>query len=93
MDLKIKGKKALVTGSTAGIGLAIAKGLARFGARVVINGRTQERVDQAIRHLLKEAPQAQFEGVAADLGGREGTQLPDFPDFRCGYSGQQLGNF
>ena len=47
MDLQLNGKTAVVTGSTAGIGLAIASLLAREGATVVINGRTQERVDEA----------------------------------------------
>src|ERR1700716_1415792 len=49
MDLKLDGKKALVTGSTAGIGLAIAEALAMEGASVIVNGRTQDRVDQALR--------------------------------------------
>ena len=48
MDLKIAGKTALVTGSTAGIGFAIAKTLAENGARVIVNGRTAASVDQAI---------------------------------------------
>ena len=48
MDLQLNGKKALVTGSTAGIGYAIAASLAREGAQVVINGRTQNAVDRAI---------------------------------------------
>jgi len=51
MDLGIKNKLALVTGSTAGIGYAIAKGLLEEGARVVINGRTKERVDEAVAKL------------------------------------------
>ncbi len=48
MDLQLNGKTALVTGSTAGIGLAIASALAGEGARVIINGRTAQRVDAAI---------------------------------------------
>ena len=47
MNLQLKGKTALVTGSTAGIGLAIATALATEGASVIVNGRTQERVDSA----------------------------------------------
>ena len=49
MDLKLKGKKVLVTGSTAGIGFAIAQGLAQEGASVVINGRTDSRVQAALQ--------------------------------------------
>jgi NAD(P)-dependent dehydrogenase (short-subunit alcohol dehydrogenase family) len=59
MDFGLKGKRALVTGSTAGIGFAIARLLAREGASVYVNGRTQARVDKAI---------AEIDGVAADLG-------------------------
>src|SRR5258708_2421579 len=73
MDLKLKDKQALVTGSTAGIGWAIAKGLAQEGARVTVNGRTPERVEQALQRIKKEAPHAKLEGVAADLGRREGV--------------------
>jgi NAD(P)-dependent dehydrogenase (short-subunit alcohol dehydrogenase family) len=68
MDLKLRGKTALVTGSTAGIGLAIAQALAREGARVVVNGRTQERVDAAVKAVDGEAL-----GVAADLGSAAGA--------------------
>lgn len=68
MDLGLKGKRALVTGSTAGIGLAIAKGLAAEGATVWINGRTQERVDAALKQLSGDV-----HGVAADLSTAEGT--------------------
>lgn len=62
MDLGITGKRAFVSGSTAGIGLAIAHALAREGARVTINGRTQERVDAALAQLPGDV-----HGVAADL--------------------------
>src|SRR5882762_4408672 len=75
MDFQIADKRAIVTGSTAGIGFAIAKGLAEEGAWVVINGRTQERVDHAIEQIKKLLPKAKLEGVAADLGGREGADL------------------
>ena len=54
MDLQITGKRALVTGSTAGIGYAIAHGLAAEGAQVVITGRTQASVDGALARLRKE---------------------------------------
>jgi NAD(P)-dependent dehydrogenase (short-subunit alcohol dehydrogenase family) len=69
MDLQLRGKRALVTGSTAGIGLAIAQALAGEGANVIVNGRTQERVDAAIRSVGAGAT-----GVAADAGSAEGVE-------------------
>jgi len=62
MDLQLEGKTALVTGSTAGIGLAIAKVLAREGAAVIVNGRSEERVAEAIRQIPQLA-----RGFAGDL--------------------------
>jgi len=67
MDLQLKGKRVLVTGSTAGIGYAIAGTLAREGAAVVVNGRTQARVDEALGRLKSELPGANVTGLAADL--------------------------
>ena len=67
MDLKLKGKRALVTGSTAGIGAAIAVGLAREGARVVVNGRSQADVDKAVATLKAESG-GDLVGFAGDLG-------------------------
>lgn len=75
MDLQLKNKKALVTGSTAGIGFAIAAALAEEGAAVVVNGRTQERVDEAVKRIQSEHKDAQATGVAADLGTKEGVDL------------------
>lgn len=82
MDLGIRGKIAIVTGSTAGIGRAIAAELAREGAQVVINGRTEERVNAAADAILAVAPGAKVRGIAADLGTAEGCRaLTDaFPD-------------
>jgi len=82
MDLKLAGRRALVTGSTAGIGLAIATGLAREGARVVVNGRTPERVARAVRAIRSEVPAADADGVAADLSGAPGCDelVRRFPD-------------
>ncbi len=67
MNLRLDGKKALVTGSTAGIGFAIACALAREGASVVITGRTQERVDNATEDIGKEIHDAKISGIAVDL--------------------------
>jgi NAD(P)-dependent dehydrogenase (short-subunit alcohol dehydrogenase family) len=67
MDLKLTGKLALVTGSTAGIGLAIAKALAAENARVVVNGRTEARVAQAVEEIRRQHPAAQVERFVADL--------------------------
>lgn len=72
MDLQLAGKRALVTGSTAGIGYAIACALAQEGASVIITGRTQPRVDDALRRLQEEVRGAPITGVAADLGVRDG---------------------
>ncbi|MCB4809924.1 SDR family oxidoreductase [Methylovorus menthalis] len=66
MDLKLNGKLALVSGSTAGIGYAIASALAREGANVIINGRTQSGVDKAIAEI-KASTNAEVLGFAGDL--------------------------
>lgn len=72
MDLQLKAKTALVTGSTAGIGFAIAGALAREGASVVITGRTQERVDDAIENVRREIRDVKISGIAADLATPDG---------------------
>lgn len=74
MNFKLENKTALVTGSTAGIGFAIAKRLAAEGARVIVNGRTKERVDHALSEIRKAASHAKLEGVAADLGNASGCE-------------------
>jgi NAD(P)-dependent dehydrogenase (short-subunit alcohol dehydrogenase family) len=74
MDLGLKGKRAVVTGSTAGIGLATAHALAREGARVMITGRTEARVRDAIERLKRETPGAELEGLACDLGTAAGCR-------------------
>ena len=73
MKIDLTGRTAVVTGSTAGIGRAIAEGLARAGAAVVINGRGQERVDLALRELRELFPKGEFTGVSADLATSEGA--------------------
>jgi NAD(P)-dependent dehydrogenase (short-subunit alcohol dehydrogenase family) len=73
MDLQLAGKLALVSGSTAGIGFAIANALAREGARVIVNGRSDERVTSAMERIRVDNPKAQLEPLAADLGGAAGA--------------------
>ncbi|MBI1880023.1 MAG: SDR family oxidoreductase [Chloroflexi bacterium] len=68
MDIKLRGKRAIITGSTGGMGYAMAKGLAEAGAAVVLNGRTEARVVAAIERLKQEVPEAEVSGVAADVG-------------------------
>jgi len=82
MDLQLAGKQALVTGSTAGIGFAIAKALAGEGARVIVNGRSEARVGDAIAAIAGAHGSAQLEPLAADLGTPEGAELAiaRFPD-------------
>lgn len=72
MHINLKGRKALVTGSTAGIGRAIAEGLARAGAAVVVNGRTQARVNTALREIRALVPGAELAGAVADVSTPEG---------------------
>jgi NAD(P)-dependent dehydrogenase (short-subunit alcohol dehydrogenase family) len=67
MNLQLENKLALVTGSTAGIGFAIAKALAAEGARVIINGRTEARVAEAIASIRADNPSARLEALALDL--------------------------
>ncbi len=74
MNLGLAGKTAVVSGSTAGIGFAIAAALAAEGASVVINGRTEARVAAALEKIRKIAPGASLQGVAADLGTRGGVE-------------------
>jgi NAD(P)-dependent dehydrogenase (short-subunit alcohol dehydrogenase family) len=74
MDLQVKGRRALVTGSTAGIGFAIAQALAAEGANVIVNGRTEKRVQEACERLKRSGVSRKVEGVAADLGTAEGVQ-------------------
>ena len=73
MIISLRGRKAVVTGSTAGIGRAIAEGLARAGASVVINGRGTARVSKALEELRQLFPEAEITGVAADLSTAEGA--------------------
>ncbi len=74
MNLGLQGKLAVVSGSTAGIGLAIAAALAAEGAKVVVNGRTQARVDAALKSIQQRVPGADLRGVAADLSTAAGVE-------------------
>lgn len=67
MNFNLQDKLALVSGSTKGIGFAIVQGLAREGARVVLNGRSQASVDAALAKLREQQPDARVEGFAGDL--------------------------
>ena len=82
MDLQLNGKRALVTGSTVGIGFAIAKALAEEGVQVVVNGRTEERVSEAQRRIATEISNARIGGVAADLSAPDGVTkvIEAFPE-------------
>jgi NAD(P)-dependent dehydrogenase (short-subunit alcohol dehydrogenase family) len=82
MKIELSGKTALVTGSTAGIGHAIAKGLAATGAEVVVNGRSQSKVDAAVAAIAKAVPGSKVKGVAADVSTAAGckTLVAALPD-------------
>src|SRR5690625_7965284 len=71
MDLELKNRLAFVSGSSAGIGFATARALAREGAEVVINGRNARRLEDAVKRLRYELPGARISGVAADLATAE----------------------
>ncbi len=74
MNIDLTGRTAVVSGSTQGIGFAIAAELARAGARVVVNGRSVQSTEKAVAELRAEHPPAEFVPVAADLATAEGAQ-------------------
>jgi NAD(P)-dependent dehydrogenase (short-subunit alcohol dehydrogenase family) len=82
MDLQLEGRRALVTGSTAGIGYAIAEALLQEGASVIVNGRTKERVDTAVQNLRARLSTAHIHSLAADLGTAAAVQqaIREFPE-------------
>jgi NAD(P)-dependent dehydrogenase (short-subunit alcohol dehydrogenase family) len=75
MKIDLKGKTALVTGSTSGIGHAVARGLAAAGADVVVNGRGQPKVDAAVAAIGKTIAGARIRGVAADVSTAAGCEM------------------
>ncbi|HEV7439010.1 MAG TPA: SDR family oxidoreductase [Methylobacterium sp.] len=75
MDLKLKNKTALVTGSTAGIGLEIARKLAAEGASVVVTGRSRAKLDQAVASISAEPGAGIVRGVTADAATAEGAEI------------------
>lgn len=81
MKLQLEGKTALVTGSTSGIGKAIATLLAEEGAAVIINGRSADKVKRTIQEIKTRVPGASLKAAAADLGTEEGCQkmAAEFP--------------
>jgi NAD(P)-dependent dehydrogenase (short-subunit alcohol dehydrogenase family) len=72
MKIDLSGKTAIVTGSTEGIGFAIAHGLARAGAAVIVNGRNAETVEASVARIRKDAPGCNVRGIAADAGTAQG---------------------
>ena len=82
MNLQLADKLAFVTGSTAGIGFAIAKALADEGARVIVNGRGADRVHQAVSELQAAVPLGRFESLAVDLATAKGADEAErqFPE-------------
>ncbi len=82
MDLKLTGQRALVTASSGGIGLEIARSLAAEGATVIINGRSAESVDKAIAQLKNDLPEAKLEALASDNGTADGAAatIQKFPE-------------
>ena len=74
MQINLTGKTALVTGSTSGIGYAIAEGLARAGATLIINGRSERSVDATLATLRSSVPGVNASGVASDLSGAAGVK-------------------
>lgn len=81
MFLNIKGQTALVTGSTAGIGKAIAKSLVAEGVTVIINGRHEDKVHQTMQEIQQQYPEAVLQSLVSDLGTAQGCQkaIEEFP--------------
>ena len=74
MNLELTNKTALISGSTKGIGFAIASQLAAEGARVIVNGRSDKAVNSALEQVRKAVPEAKIEGFAGDLATTTATE-------------------
>jgi short-subunit dehydrogenase len=74
MNIELRGRRALVSGSTAGIGFAVAKCLAHSGAAVVVNGRTDTTVNRAVARIREAVAGASVQGVVADAASSEGAE-------------------
>jgi len=74
MDLGLSGKTAVVSGSTAGIGFAVAAAFAAEGAKVIVNGRTEARVSAAVSQIRQRVKNADVRGIPADLGTSRGVE-------------------
>ncbi len=92
MDMQLNGKTALVTGSTAGIGLEIARSLAVEGAHVFVTGRSQAKLDVAVKSIADSGGK-NVTGVAADVGTAEGVVRLVKACSPCRHPGQQSGEF
>jgi NAD(P)-dependent dehydrogenase (short-subunit alcohol dehydrogenase family) len=81
MNLELVDKTALISGSTKGIGFAVASQLAAEGARVIVNGRSDSAVNSALKQIRKTVPEAKIEGFAGDLASATATEdlLKHFP--------------
>ncbi len=91
MKIDLTGKTAIVSGSSAGIGFAAAKGLALAGANVILNGRSQEGVDTARGKILAVVPNANIQGFAGDLGSAKGCEALVRAHPRCDILVNNLG--
>ena len=91
MNLDLSGKTALVTASSGGIGLAIARSLAAEGAKVIINGRTQDSVNHALAELRRDLPGAALEELASDNGNATGMVTRPSRCGRCDILVNNLG--
>ena len=82
MDLQLHKKTAFITGSTAGIGFATARALAKEGTSIILNGRSEEKLNQAIQRLKEEFPKAVVSGISADFSSQKDVAVICSINFR-----------